>query len=163
MKKRILFAAFAACLLAGCDNDDLEKRVDSLENRLEIVEKTLTEINSGISSLRSIVEALQNGKSVSNVEETATGYVITFSDGSNITLKHTDRMEQTDRTQLPRLSVWMNLKELITGPLPSTVKPNSWKTTERKFPLQVIPRKWAWMKTDFLDGRYRKRTGTGER
>ncbi len=35
-----------------------------------------------------IVEALQNGKSVSNVEETATGYVITFSDGSNITLKH---------------------------------------------------------------------------
>ena len=88
MKKRILFAAFAACLLAGCDNDDLEKRVDSLENRLEIVEKTLTEINSGISSLQSIVEALQNGKSVSNVEETATGYVITFSDGSNITLKH---------------------------------------------------------------------------
>lgn len=64
------------------------KRVDSLENRLEIVEKTLTEINSGISSLQSIVEALQNGKSVSNVEETATGYVITFSDGSNITLKH---------------------------------------------------------------------------
>lgn len=88
MKKRILFAAFAACLLAGCDNDDLEKRVDSLENRLEIVEKTLTEINSGISSLQTIVEALQNGKSVSNVEETATGYVITFSDGSNITLKH---------------------------------------------------------------------------
>lgn len=88
MKKRILFAAFAACLLAGCDNDDLEKRVDSLENRLEIVEKTLTEINSGISSLQSIVEALQNGKSVSNVEENATGYVITFSDGSNITLKH---------------------------------------------------------------------------
>lgn len=88
MKKRILFAAFAACLLAGCDNDDLEKRVDSQENRLEIVEKTLTEINSGISSLQSIVEALQNGKSVSNVEETATGYVITFSDGSNITLKH---------------------------------------------------------------------------
>lgn len=88
MKKRILFAAFAACLLAGCDNDDLEKRVDSLENRLEIVEKTLTEINSGISSLQSIVEALQNGKSVSNVEETATGYVITFSDGSTITLKH---------------------------------------------------------------------------
>lgn len=88
MKKRILFAAFAACLLAGCDNDDPEKRVDSLENRLEIVEKTLTEINSGISSLQSIVEALQNGKSVSNVEETATGYVITFSDGSNITLKH---------------------------------------------------------------------------
>lgn len=88
MKKRILFAAFAACLLAGCDNDDLEKRVDSQENRLEIVEKTLTEINSGISSLQTIVEALQNGKSVSNVEETATGYVITFSDGSNITLKH---------------------------------------------------------------------------
>lgn len=88
MKKRILFAAFAACLLAGCDNDDLEKRVDSLENRLEIVEKTLTEINSGISSLQTIVEALQNGKSVSNVEETATGYVITFSDGSTITLKH---------------------------------------------------------------------------
>lgn len=88
MKKRILFAAFAACLLAGCDNDDLEKRVDSPENRLEIVEKTLTEINSGISSLQTIVEALQNGKSVSNVEETATGYVITFSDGSTITLKH---------------------------------------------------------------------------
>lgn len=88
MKKRILFAAFAACLLAGCDNDDLEKRVDSLENRLEIVEKTLTEINSGISSLQTIVEALQSGKSVSNVEETATGYVITFSDGSSITLKH---------------------------------------------------------------------------
>ena len=56
MKKRILFAAFAACLLAGCDNDDLEKRVDSLENRLEIVEKTLTEINSGISSLQTIVK-----------------------------------------------------------------------------------------------------------
>lgn len=88
MKKRILFAALAACLLAGCDNDDLEKRVDQLENRLEIVEKNLTDINTGISSLQTIVEALQNGKSVTNVEETATGYVITFSDGSTITLKH---------------------------------------------------------------------------
>ena len=126
------------------------KRVDSLENRLEIVEKTLTEINSGISSLQTIVEALQNGKSVSNVEETADGLRHSFSDGSTITLKHgkdgANGQDGTNgRTQLPRLSVWMSLKELITGLSPSTVKPNSWKTTEKKVPLQVIPRKSAWI------------------
>lgn len=88
MRKNFLFVAAVLCMLSGCKYDDLEDRVDELENRLEIVEKTLGDMNSNISSLQAIVEAQKDGKFVSDIKEVETGYIITFSDGTKITLKH---------------------------------------------------------------------------
>lgn len=147
MKKRILFAAFAACLLAGCDNDDLEKRVDSLENRLEIVEKTLTEINSGISSLQTIVEALQNGKSVSNVEETATGYVITFSDGSNITLKHGQDGTNGQNATAPVIGM-AESEGAYYWTVTIDGETQFMENNGKKVPVTGNTPKWAWINTD---------------
>lgn len=88
MRKNFLFVAAVLCMLSGCKYDDLEDRVDELENRLEVVEKTLGDMNSNISSLQAIVEAQKDGKFVSDIKEVETGYIITFSDGTKITLKH---------------------------------------------------------------------------
>ena len=45
-------------------------------------------MNQNISSLRTILEALQAQKRITDVASTSTGYVITFSDNSSITLRH---------------------------------------------------------------------------
>ncbi len=86
--KKTLTLFLSALAAWGCEYDDtgLWDRTDELDERLTAVEKRLDEMNGEITALRTIVEAVENGKYVKEVERTDTGYIITFSDGSTITL-----------------------------------------------------------------------------
>ena len=96
MKK--LFTLFAViALLAGCsdDYDDsaLTGRVDDLENRIKKLEEFCKQMNTNISSLQTIVTALQNNDYITEVipvmqDGKEIGYTITFSKSNPITIYH---------------------------------------------------------------------------
>ena len=88
MKARLLFLVITCALISCTKIDELQNNVDSLMSRVEALEKRCDEMNSNISSLRTLIEAVQAQKKITNVASTSTGYVITFSDKSSITLKH---------------------------------------------------------------------------
>lgn len=58
--------------------------MENAEQRLEALEELCNTLNSNILSLQSIVDAMQDGITILNVEETENGYIIYFSDGSKI-------------------------------------------------------------------------------
>lgn len=50
-------------------------------------------MNSEITTLQSLVDALNQGKVITNTEQTSDGYTLTFSDGSTVSIKM-ERMVQ---------------------------------------------------------------------
>lgn len=92
MKTRISFVfVMIAIMLLGCskyDDTALKSDISSLTSRVQALEKRCDEMNSNISSLRALIEAVQAQKKITNVSETSTGYVISFSDNTSITLSN---------------------------------------------------------------------------
>src|SRR5574344_2732740 len=73
--------------MVGCYNDDnIWNKVNDLDSRVTTLEKTVKEMNSNITNLQSAVEALNKGKVITATQQTTSGYVLTFSDGSKLTL-----------------------------------------------------------------------------
>ncbi len=98
MKQLFRFWIVAALLLVvGCskeyDDSALVGRVDDLENRVQKLEQLCQQMNTNISSLQTIVTALQNNDYVTGVtpitENGKTiGYTITFAKAQSITIYH---------------------------------------------------------------------------
>ena len=95
--KRILFLLTFACvaMFAACEYDDsaLIDRMDGFESRLERLEELCAQMNTNISSLQTIVNALQQKDFIStiapiNKDGKEVGYTITFSSGKAITIYH---------------------------------------------------------------------------
>lgn len=86
--KNVLFMLLIAAGAVSCKYDDGElwNKVNSLEDRLEKVEESLTTMNADISSLSTIVNAIQNNVFVKSVKQTENGYIIEFSDGKTATI-----------------------------------------------------------------------------
>lgn len=87
--KKIFFVALlcTAMLTQSCqtdvyDDSSLRTEIDDLKDRVTTLEELCEQINTNISSLQTIVTALQNKVTVSEVDETANGYIIRFSDGT---------------------------------------------------------------------------------
>ena len=79
MKRTLLIVAAAVVLvLTGCAEMGLDgsilERIEDIENRLDEVE--------------TLVNADKNGLTITSVQEVAEGYLIIFSDGSSVTVKH---------------------------------------------------------------------------
>ena len=96
--KRILFLTtmVVALLFGGCEKYDdsaLTNRIDNLEERVKTLEELCRQMNTNISSLQTIVSALQNNDYVTGVApitkngETI-GYTITFTKSQPITIYH---------------------------------------------------------------------------
>lgn len=83
MKK--LFTLLAVGLLGitmwGCqyDDDDLWKEIDGIKTQL-------AELNKEVSTLQTLVEALRQSKTITDVKQTADGYTITFNDNTSVTI-----------------------------------------------------------------------------
>lgn len=95
MKKLIVILGMTM-LLVGCngyDDSALSGRVNDLENRIAKLEELCKQMNTNISSLQTIVNALQQNDYITNVtpitKDGATiGYTITFAVNSPITIYH---------------------------------------------------------------------------
>ncbi|MBE6201976.1 MAG: hypothetical protein E7134_07355 [Rikenellaceae bacterium] len=81
----ILTLATLACLVlpTSCNYDDSELwgAVKDLQDKVEQNEKD-------IATLTALIEAQQNSKIIASVEQTAEGVVLTFNDGSSVTIKN---------------------------------------------------------------------------
>ena len=99
--KRLLTYLFSAMIFfaVGCsegyDDSALVNRMDSLENRIAKLEELCKQMNTNISSLQSLVNALQNNDYVTNVTPVTKngetiGYTITFTKSQPITIYHGD-------------------------------------------------------------------------
>ena len=89
--KKIFTMAVAALLLAGptsCsyDDSDLWTAVDDVKDRVDALEAAVSGVNGNLSALQTIVEALRNNVTVTEVTPTAEGYVIKFSNGETATI-----------------------------------------------------------------------------
>ena len=91
MKKiRLLFLSLSVAALAGCtaDMDKFTERLDDLEARVAALETLCAQMNEDISSMRTVISALEDGLYITDVKNVSNGYRIEFSDGETITIRH---------------------------------------------------------------------------
>lgn len=94
MKKILSVFCIATLLFASCsdeyDDSKLWQNVNDLKDRIASLEKTVRTMNSDISSIQSIVDAINARDYIVKIEELAdkSGYTITFAKGNTITIKH---------------------------------------------------------------------------
>lgn len=94
MKKILSVLCIATLLFASCsdeyDDSKLWQNVNDLKDRIASLEKMVQTMNSDISSIQSIVDAINARDYIVKVEELAdkSGYTITFAKGNTITIKH---------------------------------------------------------------------------
>ena len=113
MKKLLAFAAlFAVVALTSCkyDDGDLWNSVHGLENRVAKLEELCKQMNTNISSLQTIVTALQNNVYVTGTtplmkDGKEIGYTITFSKGNPITIYHGKDGQDGEDGITPTISV----------------------------------------------------------
>lgn len=78
MKKSLLMILGAALLMVGCSKE-LETKVDDLSSRLDALE-------AQVKANKAAIDELKNADFITAVEETATGWVITLSNGKKLNL-----------------------------------------------------------------------------
>ena len=105
MKRLFLSALAVLMLVAGCgkyDDTDLKNRVGNLENRVSALEELCKQLNTNISSLQTIVIALQENDFITSVTEIKSGgevigYTITFSKSEPVTIYHGKNGDKGDK------------------------------------------------------------------
>ena len=83
-----LWVLLVITAVSSCKYDDGElwDKVNSLDNRVTNIEEQLTQMNTNISSISTIVNAIDDNLFITSLEETANGYSIKFSNGETATL-----------------------------------------------------------------------------
>ncbi|MGJ7033543.1 PL29 family lyase N-terminal domain-containing protein [Niabella hirudinis] len=87
----LLIMMVAACRRTDFDElrrmqENQQDQLNSQANRIAALEAAVKGINSDINALKAVAEALQKNISVTSYVATATGYLLTMSDGSSIAL-----------------------------------------------------------------------------
>ena len=91
--KHLLAILFATVLVSCTQFNQLVERVDDLEQRVKVLEQLCSRFNTNITSLQTIVEALQKNDYITGIEpvmegDDVIGYVITFRFADSITIYH---------------------------------------------------------------------------
>ena len=96
--KKVFFALMMglvvfACTPAEYDDTAIKEQIDNLDDRLTKVEEDLATLELNVAGMKTLAEALKNGKYVESVValEDGTGYTITFSDDTTIVIKHGEK------------------------------------------------------------------------
>ena len=112
--KKLLSLVFCGLLLFGCsdkyDDSALRNDLNDLENRVTKLEELCKQMNTNISSLQTIVTALQNNVYVTGTtplmkDGKEIGYTITFSKGNPITIYHGKDGQDGEDGITPTISV----------------------------------------------------------
>ena len=112
--KKLLSLVFCGLLLFGCsdkyDDSALRNDLNDLENRVAKLEELCKQMNTNISSLQTIVTALQNNVYVTGTtplmkDGKEIGYTITFSKGNPITIYHGKDGQDGEDGITPTISV----------------------------------------------------------
>lgn len=97
MKNLLVIFAAVSLILIGCgkeyDDSALTGRMDNLENRVLKLEELCKQLNTNISSLQTIVSALQKNDYITSVapiiqDGKTIGYTISFAKSPKITIYH---------------------------------------------------------------------------
>ena len=86
--KTWLLMPLIALGITACEYDDsaLKADVDDLKDRITALEGQVNQLNEDIVSLKDIINALDQNIGITQVEQTADGYTLHFTDGTDITL-----------------------------------------------------------------------------
>lgn len=88
--KNILAILLLAAGITSCEYDDSELKSDisDLQERIAAMENSVKQMNADIASIQGVVNSLKNSNSVEKVVEQTDGYVLLFTDGTSVTIKH---------------------------------------------------------------------------
>lgn len=103
-----LFMLLTALGITACEYDDSSMRADvnDLNDRLTALEMQVDRMNADIVSLQDLMRLLDQQICITNVEETADGYTLRFTDGSTITLCHgKDGADGSDGKDAPVIGI----------------------------------------------------------
>ncbi|MCM1292906.1 MAG: DUF4988 and DUF4465 domain-containing protein [Bacteroides sp.] len=104
MRKFFLLLPLAALALASTscsyDDDDIWSAVNDVTDRVDKLEQASNDMSADIAAIQTIVRALQQNLSITAVTDTANGYKITFSDGSEATISN-----GVDGVSAPEISI----------------------------------------------------------
>ena len=110
--------------------DKLSERLDDLEARVAALEELCAQMNEEITSMQTVISALEEGLYITDVREVGDGYLIEFSNGDTITIRHGE-----DGTVLLLLSGSHRMMTAsTTGPLTET---GFWMRTAIRFRLRA--------------------------
>lgn len=103
----IILLALSSFMAISCseeyDDSELWDKVNSLDDRITSIEEQIESMNKNIGNLEEIVDALKNRLYITKVSDLSDGYVITFSDGSQIEI--TDGKDGTNGKDAPVIGV----------------------------------------------------------
>lgn len=98
--KLFMLIILATTCIYGCkkfDDSHLWDSINNLNDRVDRLEEMCDRMNTNISSLQSIVQALENNDAISNVSSLPNGYTITFVSGKVINIYNgTDGKDGSD-------------------------------------------------------------------
>ena len=78
--------AMSAMTLTSCT--DYQDEIDGLDSRVTALEQLVADMNTNLSSLSSIVTAMESGDYITNVTSNSDGYIVTFAKAGAITVKN---------------------------------------------------------------------------
>lgn len=88
---KLLFVLLTIFAIVGCeqfDDSEIWLKLNNLEQRITSMESTLSRLNTDLNTMSSIVNVLSNNLSITSVTPIDDGFRITFSDGSNYSIKN---------------------------------------------------------------------------
>lgn len=91
--KKVFFAlmlglAAVACTTAEYDDTAIKEQIGNLDDRLTKVEEDLATLQLSVDAMKTLANALKDGKYIVSYVEIEGGYTLTFNDGTSIVIYH---------------------------------------------------------------------------